>query len=189
MSTADAMTGISSAISLLGLVVLVFWLYRQYRIDAFRQEMFAVRDELFDFADAGHVPFESSAYGMLRATMNGYIRFGHRASLLHVLLFAAAAKREASRHVERDHDSFNAKWTASASDLPRAERAELEKFRTRMDRLVVKHVLLNSPLLVALVIPAIIAYFLAEVCANWIASVFAAEIDSIDSVALSYGRA
>ncbi len=78
-----------SVASLAGLVVLYFWLYRDYRIDLFRQRLFALRDELFDLARSGAISFDDRAYGLLRSTLNGFIRFGHRLTFFPVAWLAA----------------------------------------------------------------------------------------------------
>lgn len=63
------------------LAVLVLFLWREHRVDAFRQRMFEIRDELFDFAAEGNISFDDPAYGSLRSLLNGYIRFAHKMSL------------------------------------------------------------------------------------------------------------
>src|SRR5688572_24898474 len=77
---------------LVGIWILLFWLYRDYRIDSFRQSMFRLRDRLFDEAALGRIDFAHPAYGSLRITMNGFIRSGHRSSLLHCLAFVIAVR-------------------------------------------------------------------------------------------------
>ena len=49
----------------------------EMRLDSFRQNMFAIRDELFDFAADGNIAFDHPAYMMLRNQMNGFIRYAH----------------------------------------------------------------------------------------------------------------
>ena len=46
------MTAINSSVTLLLLVFLVFFAYQTYRVDKFRQDLFLIRDELFDAAFA-----------------------------------------------------------------------------------------------------------------------------------------
>ncbi len=62
--------------------ILYFWMYRNYRLDAFRQDLFAIRDELFDMAIAGDVGFDNRAYRMLRSSINWNIQFGHKTGFL-----------------------------------------------------------------------------------------------------------
>jgi hypothetical protein len=59
------------------LLELILRLWPTYRLDYFRQNMFAVRDELFDFAAGGNISFNDPAYRLLRQSMNGFIRYAH----------------------------------------------------------------------------------------------------------------
>src|SRR5437016_2293052 len=93
------LTAASTTLSLVGLWVLFHWLYRDYRVDLFRQRMFALRAELFDMAAAGRIAFDDPAYGKLRGMLNGYIRFAHRVSLP-LLLFASRSGHALSRGAE-----------------------------------------------------------------------------------------
>jgi hypothetical protein len=68
---------IKSFLSLIVLAFVVFRLWPGQRVDLFRQQMFALRDELFDFAADGNVSFEDPAYNLLRELMNGFIRYAH----------------------------------------------------------------------------------------------------------------
>lgn len=63
------------------LALLALFLFREYRVDRFRQRIFEVRDELFDYAAEGKISFDDPAYGALRGLLNSYIRFAHRLSL------------------------------------------------------------------------------------------------------------
>src|SRR6266513_245936 len=78
-------TVLASVVSVLLLAVLYFWLYRDYRMDLFRHRLFRLRDELFDVARDGALSFDHPAYGLLRMTLNGFIRFGGRLGVVTVL--------------------------------------------------------------------------------------------------------
>jgi len=58
-----------------------FKILPMFRLDCYRQKMFAVRDELFDYAADGHISFDDPAYVLLRSQMNGMIRYGHQLTL------------------------------------------------------------------------------------------------------------
>ena len=66
------------------IAIFVFW--RNYRIDKFRDQLFALRNELFDYAAQGGVSFDEPAYGILRNTMNGLLRYAERISFTHAIL-------------------------------------------------------------------------------------------------------
>jgi hypothetical protein len=71
---------------------LLFWCWRQYRIDALRQTLFELRDELFDFAAEGHVSFSDEVYVRNRKYLNTMIRFAHRATFTSAAVAALFAK-------------------------------------------------------------------------------------------------
>src|SRR6266508_3416330 len=77
---------------LLALALLwAFWFYcwRRYALDAFRQDLFSIRDAMFDMAAQRKdgMNFNQVAYGCLRHQINGLIRFAHRFSSLSVISF------------------------------------------------------------------------------------------------------
>lgn len=82
------MNAIYSLISMGMLFFAVFSLYNQYRVDLLRNNLFEVRDRLFNEAARGSISFDSNAYMAVRMTINGMIRYGHRASLLRFITAA-----------------------------------------------------------------------------------------------------
>lgn len=50
------------------------YLYKRIRLDAFRETLFTVRDDLFDYMWQHNLPFDNRAYGLLRSSLNGMIR-------------------------------------------------------------------------------------------------------------------
>lgn len=54
--------------------------------DYTRQELFTLRDELFDYAADGHISFDDEAYLTTRTMINGVIRFTHSVSLTNWLM-------------------------------------------------------------------------------------------------------
>lgn len=71
------------------IAITLWWLftceYRKYRIDLMRQDIFAIRYELFLWA-AENKAFDTRAYGMTRTTLNGVIQFSHELSLRRILI-------------------------------------------------------------------------------------------------------
>jgi hypothetical protein len=130
-----------SVVSLLGLWYLVFWLYRGYSVDAFRQDMFDLRDDLFDAARTGLISFDHPAYGLLRSTINGFIRFGHRFTIGQFLFMMLLIKR---KDLETIAD-FDQEWDESISDLNQNTVHCLENFKARMDRIAIKQLIMGTP--------------------------------------------
>ena len=130
-------------LSLVLLWVLVFWCWTEYKIDLYRQKLFEVRDELFDYAAGGAISFNDPAYYNLRASMNGIIRFLHRISFAKTIL---------SFVVERYYPTtfFNPQkeWEEALRGVPSSEvREKMEEFRRRMLFLVVDYMISRSILL------------------------------------------
>ena len=142
-------------VSLFGLLIIAPWLYRDYQVDVFREDLFELRNDLFDFAANGGISFDDPAYRGLRSMCNGYIRFGHRISLLSSLLFSWSLTEEEQEQIEGE--GFTRWWTTTAtSDLDIDVVRTLDKYKGRMEKLVGSHLILGSPLLVFTVVPAVV---------------------------------
>jgi hypothetical protein len=70
-------TAVSTGVWLL-LLMFLLRRWRLHRIDALRQTLFSLRDELFDFAANGGIAFDAPAYLVSRSSINSLIRFAHR---------------------------------------------------------------------------------------------------------------
>jgi hypothetical protein len=141
MSSQMTLTALSSLLSLLGICYLFFWRYRTFRVDYFRQELFELRDELFDFADEGNLDFNHPAYGILRSTLNGYIRFGHRLTLWHAIFLGIFLQRADKDEVK----SFDKVWENSIKHLDASTTGHLVEYRKRMDKIAFRHFLISAP--------------------------------------------
>ena len=147
-------TAITITISLLGIYVIVFWFYRSYRVDTFRQSMFSLRDELFDFAADGHIEFDHLAYRQLRDLMNGYIRFGHEVSILPAILFARSISED-ERAWLSEH-SFDTGWNEATKDLGVPTARMLYNLKDRANHKLNEHLILGSPVLACTIVPAFV---------------------------------
>jgi len=133
-------------LGLFGVAYLYWWRYRALRIDIFRQEIFELRDRLFDDAADGMLPFDHPAYLALRGIMNGYLRFAHWLNIWHIILMP----RDSS-----DGQSFTSIWNRSTQNLPEKTVDRLNEYLNKMEWLLMKHLVLISlealPLLVGIV--------------------------------------
>ena len=120
--------------------------WRNYRVDALRENLFTLRGELFDFAAKGGVPFDHKAYTLLRLKMNGMIRFAHRVSYARLalsLIFFFYSKPE---ELTRPHKE----WREALATLSQESQKQLLEFDDQMSMLTVKHMVLGSPVLMTL---------------------------------------
>ena len=128
------------------LTVGVLWftyscVYKRVRNDIFRENLFAVRDELFDYMLARKLSFQDPAYGLLRSSLNGMIRGAHEGSFnlgtfwiyLHAVTGprARAGASRAARIVDDIQDQ--------------AQQAYFRDVFERVSKLAVYHLWLEGP--------------------------------------------
>lgn len=161
MSTAEAVITILSLVSLALIWGIYAWAYRKYRIDLFRQRLFAIRDELFDLARAGEIEFEDPAYRMLRNLLNGYIRFAHRLNFQTAFLVLVSSKsRQIAAGIGR---KFEDRWSELTEELPDAVEEDLRNLRKRVEIEVAKHVVFTSAILTLTLVPVVLVMILTAV--------------------------
>lgn len=181
----ESVVALASITSIFGLWVLVFWVYCDYRVDSFRQDMFALRDSLFDQAADGKIAFDTPAYGLLRTTMNGFIRFGHRLTLPSFLCIAFALRGSNSRQT---NTPFSRRLAASLGALDREQRHLLLDYHRKMNILLVRHLLLSSPLLVLSVFVPLLVSFTAGAMVGKAHKALSRPVDRFDTFALAEGE-
>ena len=141
--------------SLAGILVVLGRL-RTCAVDDFRQEMFALRDDLFDLAASGALPFDHPAYGMLRSTMNGFVRWADQLQLLQLMVLVILWRHRDLTTARR----FEVQWNEALSTLQQPEQEALGSYRERMHLLLIRYLVFSSPVLVAtLIVPAITLLF------------------------------
>ncbi len=144
---------LTSLIAIAILWVTLFWLYRDYCVDLFRQRMFALRDELFDEALRHNIPFDHGSYGVLRVAMNGFIRFAHQFNLAHFIIVVARHEVYA-----RNEKGYSRKLEESMLGLTAAQKGALNKIKLKMSELLLRHILLSSPISVMTIIVPIVIW-------------------------------
>jgi len=176
-------TALSSLVSLMGLWYLLVWLLRDYRVDRFRQETFALRDAFFDEALAQRIDFNHPAYGLMRMLMNGFIRFGHRLTMAQVLLVDVLVPDALLR--ETSSLSFAARWDRATADLPGPARTMVEDYRLRLNIIVLQHLILSPVVFVTLA--PFVAARLAKLYVARLLAAFKRPIQEIDTIAVTLG--
>lgn len=141
------MIALQSVISLALAFWLLFFLFNAYRVDRLRQQLFALRDSLFDEAASGEIAFSSECYVYTRTVMNGMIRFAHRLSLSRVMAGMLIVPREQHAWATARHDAVMGSATAQ-------ERALCDRYLTEANKLLVRH-LGRSPFSFVFMIPLI----------------------------------
>lgn len=139
-------------LALLVVVLLTFW--AEARLDAFRQEMFALRDELFDYAAEGHIKFDDPAYRLLRQVMNGFIRYAHQLTFFRVCMTAAEFN---IRTQGEESPRWSEAWGSALERIRDDEaRKKLEWFHYRALSCVSLRLLFGSPAMLSLAVCAVL---------------------------------
>src|SRR5258708_8293980 len=148
--------------TLIAAVILSFVLFRlvpMFRVDGFRQEMFELRDEFFDYAAAGNIAFNHPGYVLLRKLMNGLIRYGHQLTLFRVVMSGVHRKIDGGR----PHLKWNDQWNAAVARIGSPQvRSKVINYHARTIRIATKHLILGSPTLMLAMAACILALLAKE---------------------------
>lgn len=125
------------------LAVGVLWvwyvfMYKRTRADRFREDLFTIRDELFDYMWQHGLSYDLPAYRQMRDMLNGGIRFSEQLNLMPVLLVS---------YLVRDVDSnkeFSLKKALKEIDDPETRAYFAEVYHKVGSRLF-RRVLLEGP--------------------------------------------
>ena len=135
-----------AAVGAAGCWTLWFYLYKEYRASAVREDLFALRGELFLFAADGAIAFDDPSYKELRQRLNAMIRFAHRINLLTLIFATRSARHNPGRDVSY------AEWLESLRRLPQDTQEKMEQFHKRMLFRFTEHLISGSVSLMLLLV-------------------------------------
>jgi len=136
--TEQALSNALHTVISLAALIGIAWLYRGYRIDRLRNDLFAMRDQMFLYA-AEHQFLDHPGYRELRKIFNAMLRYSHRLCLSEVLLATWLAPRES------EQESFG-EWAAMLASLPEEHRNALIDYHIGMLNLGTRFVIGGSPI-------------------------------------------
>lgn len=141
----------TSLLSVALILIFLFKMYEDYRVDKFRQDMFKIRDDLFDNAMHGRLSFDDPSYGLIRRVINGHIRFAHRINILDLAMFATILAHE--NYVIRE--PFSVRLLKSMENLTGDQKELITDAVTRMNFKIIEHLSLSSPVILTVVTPLV----------------------------------
>lgn len=121
-----------------------------YLLDLTRQDLFNIRDELFNAAIRGEINFDNEAYKMMRTTLNGMIRFTEDISILHLSSIVLAHKYIFKGRRQEDYEN---RYRIAMRDLPESQKLLITKISTTAHFIIVRYVIKNSPVLWPVILP------------------------------------
>ncbi len=143
MTTAQTLMALKSVVCLLLLWFFVFLLWKDYCMDAFRERIFTLRNELFLVAARGEIGFDDPAYKMLRERLNVSLRYAHEYTLTKLLLALA---------IPSIGNSEGLTWAENTKALPRETRELLDQYRNMFVLNVLRYMILRSYFLAVLLV-------------------------------------
>lgn len=175
----DVFTILINFLLLVGIWWLYFIGYRSYRLDKTRQMLFAIRDQLFEDWAARQLPFNSKAYVIMRTTLNGMIRFAHRASIIRVIVAVTADRHFQGGAISKRYETELTDAVAELSPEVRevVQKAQMEMHSVMIDHLVKSSIILQ--LLLVLVTVLLITNRLRARLLKWWSPAIDAEAQSI----------
>lgn len=147
----------ASLFSIFLIFIFLFKMYEDYRVDKFRQDMFKIRDDLFDYAMRGRLSFNDPSYGLIRGAINGHIRFAHRINLLDLAMFNRILEQE--NYVIRE--PFSERLQKSMEHLTSEQKDFVTDTVMKMNFKIIEHLSLSSPIILAVITPFV---FIPWVC-------------------------
>ncbi len=125
-----------SGLSVAGIAFTILFLLSDYRLDLYRQELFQLRDKLFNIALEAEVPFDHSAYRLLNLRINSLIRYAHKTNLKTLLLLIL----EDLFHPELTRSSGKRSLRTALEDLSRYQQFQLINLHDEVSRALFKRV-------------------------------------------------
>ncbi len=146
-------TVFQSLTTLIAILVLLLWFWPAARLDQFRQGMFEIRDELFDYGASGRIKFDDPAYRLLRQLMNGFIRYAHQLTFFRVLMMSLMWMNLE----DKPKMEWSEKWNNAIKRIESEQvRNDLSEFHNRVCSLVLQRIVTGSPSLLVMVLLAIV---------------------------------
>jgi hypothetical protein len=125
-----------TVLALFWLWIAVYYLWRDFRNDSFREDIFSVRDKMFVYAAQGNISFDHPAYTILRNRMNGLLRHAHEFTLTRMALILMTHSPVKPETLVR--------WESAVEELPMEAQEKMKEFNLCVAIFVLQHVAFYS---------------------------------------------
>lgn len=149
---------VSSLISILMLIILILE-HKKYQLDRYRQRLFKLRDSFFVRAEKGELSFDDKAYKLTRELMNSHIRFAHRTTFFHVLVYLRLAKK--LEKLKGLH--FHERLDLEIEKLDEKQGAIIKASIVELHILFISHVVRHSLFIRFMLLPFFVFYILGDI--------------------------
>jgi hypothetical protein len=131
---------IRTSLTLIALTVFYFGAVKPLQVDILRQNLFEIRDALFDFAADNGISFQHPAYRGLRQEINNFIRFADKITFSRLVLTALFWTEEIQPPG----------WLSAMDVLPPLARHRLIQTRRETAEAIIHHMIYYSPIMMAI---------------------------------------
>src|SRR5215472_17873260 len=118
----------------------MFFLVRDHVIDQAREQLFALRDELFNYVTAIGMDYDDPRHVTLRRCINSTIRFTHKLTIIRLAVTILLKERYPSMY---HYDQMGA-WKDSLDSLPSDQRDKLFNIFARAMQIALHQMLWRS---------------------------------------------
>lgn len=167
-----------SLAALAGLWVMLVKVIPSIVIESFRNNVFGIRNELFDRALSGEIAFDHPAYVMMRSLLNGHLRFAHNLSFMEIGVFYRVYGNDPAANEARE------RFISALASCTKEQREFMSEYMDRLGMLIVGRLVAGSWMMVLLVAPVIVA-MLAQ---RPLLRLLRKPLDSLNSAALEEGE-
>ena len=87
------LNALMTIILLSGIAIIAYGPWQTFCTDAARQDLFEIRDKIFDLAHEGHLSFDSSQYRTIRTSIEQNIRYAHMLTVWRFFVILAFLKK------------------------------------------------------------------------------------------------
>jgi hypothetical protein len=190
MTESDTIVAIlKSGAALLAVWYVLRILYKDMLIDAFRGQLFTLRDELFDIARDGSVAFDNPAYTSLRRIHNGFIRETNRLGITWVFAFSSKTVKEDLEAL--DFHEYEARRRQALLSLDWRTQSAITNINRRLHLLVTAFMLLRSPVILLLVLVpllfVLVFLLVATIMGTRVVDHFSRHFMTLDAAAFARG--
>jgi hypothetical protein len=140
---------LKSVLALLGLWLFLVYVWRDFRLDSFRDHVFTIRDTMFKYAAEGYVRFDHPAYALLRNRMNVVLRYAHEFTLTRIIVAIL------TQDIHAKSNPFP-KWQKALESLPAETQDKMREFNTCLAEAMLKHMVFSSFFLYLLARPLMV---------------------------------
>lgn len=141
---------IRTSLTLIALTIFYFYAVKPLQIDILRQRLFAIRDELFDFAADDGIGFDHPAYRGLRDEINSFIRFARKITFSRLVLTILIWNEE----------TVHPAWHNTVGELSPVARTRILQTQREAAEAIAWHFTYYSPIL-------LLIYWIALIRSVW----------------------